>query len=69
MPGLTPDDIRGRLERFGEAVGRTQRFAIEPCGDRVFHIHGHRQGARAGDDDSPWLKRLVRRLGGAAAAR
>jgi surface carbohydrate biosynthesis protein len=69
MPALTEEDVRGRLQRFGEAIGRAQRFTVDLCGDRIFHIHGHRQSARAGDDESPWFKRLVRRLGGVAAAR
>jgi surface carbohydrate biosynthesis protein len=66
MPALTPDDIHGRLQRFGEAIGLAQRFAIEPCGDRVFHIHGHGESARAGEGEPRWLARWVRRLGGGA---
>lgn len=69
MPALTAEDIRQRLARYGEAVGRMPRFAIEPCGDRVFHIHGHRESARSGDGEGAWLPRWVRRLAGGAAAR
>lgn len=66
MPALTPEDLGQRLARYGEAVGRTQRFAIEPCGDRVFRLHGG-ESARAANSDA-WLTRWVRRLAGAAPA-
>lgn len=68
MPALTAEDIRQRLARYGEAIGRTRRFAIEPCGDRMFHIHGHPGSARIADGDATWLPRWVRRLAGGAAA-
>jgi surface carbohydrate biosynthesis protein len=67
MPALTAEDIGQRLARYGEAVGRRPRFAIEPCGDRVFHIHGHRESARSGGEGA-WLPRWVRRLAGGAPA-
>ncbi|MGH6929777.1 MAG: surface carbohydrate biosynthesis protein [Dongiaceae bacterium] len=69
MPALTAEDIRQRLTRYGEATGRARQFAIEPCGDRVFHIHGHRESARTGDGNAAWLPRWVRRLTGGASAR
>jgi surface carbohydrate biosynthesis protein len=69
MPALAAEDIRQRLARYGEATGRVRHFAIEPCGDRVFHIHGHRESARTGDGDAAWLPRWVRRLAGGATAR
>ena len=46
MPAITPAEIERRLRRFAEAIGRAQRFTIEPCGERVFHIHGHAERAR-----------------------
>ena len=40
-------EIERRLQRFAEAMGRPQRFTIEPCGERVFHIHGHAERVQA----------------------
>jgi surface carbohydrate biosynthesis protein len=69
MPAIAPDEIERRLRRFAEAIGRPQRFTIEPCGERVFHIHGHAERARTeGGDEAAWLPRWVRRLAGTVAA-
>ena len=68
MPALTAEDIGQRLARYGEDVGRMPRFAIEPCGDRTFHIHGRPESARCGEDEGAWLPRLLRRLAGGAPA-
>ncbi len=67
MPALAAEDIRQRLARYGEAAGRVRHFAIEPCGDRVFHLHGHRESARTDGGDA-WLPRWMRRLAGGAPA-
>ena len=66
MPALTPEDLRRRLQRYGEVVGRVPRFTIEPCGDRVFHIHGHDE--RNASAEPSWLPRWVRRLAGGVPA-
>lgn len=68
MPVSDAADIQPRLLRFGAAIGRTEGFTVEPCGDRVFHIHGHRESAGAGTGGSTWLPRWVRRLAGTAPA-
>jgi surface carbohydrate biosynthesis protein len=70
MPTIAPAEIERRLQRFAEAAGRAQRFTVEPCGERVFHIHGHAERAHAegGDGESAWLPRWVRRLAGSVAA-
>ena len=69
MPAVAPAEIERRLRRFAEAIGRPQRFTVEPCGERVFHIHGHAERARAEDgDEAAWLPRWVRRLAGSVAA-
>jgi hypothetical protein len=70
MPAIAPAEIERRLQRFSEAVGRPRRFTIETCGERVFHIHGHAERARAADANAAaWLPRWVRRLAGSVAAR
>ena len=70
MPAIAPAEIDRRLQRFGEAIGRPQRFTVEPCGERVFHIHGHaaRAHVEGGNGESAWLPRWVRRLAGSVAA-
>jgi len=70
MPAIAPAEIERQLQRFGKAIGRSQRFTIEPCGERVFHIHGHRESGRAerGNGEATWLPRWVRRLAGSVAA-
>jgi surface carbohydrate biosynthesis protein len=69
MPEIAPDDIQRRLQRFAEAMGRPRRFTIEPCGERVFHIHGHAERAQAqGGDEATWVPRWMRRLAGSVAA-
>ncbi len=69
MPAIAPAEIERRLRRFGEAIGRPRRFTVEPCGERVFHIHGHAERAHAdGGDESAWVPRWVRRLAGSVAA-
>jgi len=65
MPAIAPAEIERRLQRFGEAIGPPQRFTIEPCGERVFHIHGNAGG---GDAEDTWLPRWMRRLAGSVAA-
>jgi surface carbohydrate biosynthesis protein len=70
MPAIAPAEIERRLQRFAEAIGRPQRFTIEPCGERVFHIHGHAERVQAerGDGEARWLPRWVRRLAGSVTA-
>ena len=69
MPAIPPDEIGHRLQRFAEAIGRPQRFTIEPCGERVFHIHGHAECVHAErSDEAAWLPRWMRRLAGTVAA-
>jgi hypothetical protein len=69
MPAIEPAEIDRRLRRFAETIGRPQRFTIEPCGERVFHIHGHAERARAQDGgEATWVPRWVRRLAGSVAA-
>ena len=69
MPAIAPAEIERRLQRFAEAIGRPQRFTIERCGERVFHIHGHAERARPEDgDEAAWLPRWMRRLAGSVAA-
>ena len=69
MPAIEPDEIERRMRRFSEVIGRPQRFTIERCGERVFHIHGHAERARAAEaDETAWLPRWVRRLAGTVAA-
>ena len=69
MPAIAPAEIERRLQRFAEAMGRPRHFTVEPCGERVFHIHGHAERARAADgDETTWLPRWVRRLAGSVAA-
>jgi surface carbohydrate biosynthesis protein len=70
MPAIAPDEIERRLRLFGEVIGRPQRFTIEPCGERVFHIHGHaeRVHGEQANTESTWLPRWVRRLAGTVAA-
>jgi hypothetical protein len=63
VPALTPADLTARLERYAHALGRNQRFTIAPCGDRVFHIHGHPE--QPGAAETKWVPRWVRRLAGA----
>ena len=68
MPTITPEQLTDRLARFAQAVGQPLPLAIEPCGDRVFHIHGHPQAAHAGDaaGTTTRLRRWVRRLASGA---
>ncbi len=70
MPEIAPADIERRLQRFVEAIGHPQRFTVEPCGERVFHIHGHAERAHAdgADGEAAWLPRWMRRLAGSVAA-
>jgi surface carbohydrate biosynthesis protein len=69
MPAIAPAEIERRLQRFAEAIGRPQRFTIEPCGERVFHIHSHAEKVHAEDtEEAAWLPRWVRRLAGSVAA-
>jgi len=68
MPTITPEQLTDRLARFAQAVGQPLPLAIEPCGDRVFHIHGHPQAAHAGEaaGTTTRLRRWVRRLASGA---
>jgi surface carbohydrate biosynthesis protein len=70
MPAIAPAEIERRLQRFAEATARPRRFTVEPCGERVFHIHGHAERAHAenSDGEATWLPRWVRRLAGSVAA-
>lgn len=69
MPTIAPEEIARRLQRFAAAIGRPQRFTIEPCGERVFHIHGHAERVHAAEaEQAAWLPRWVRRLAGSVAA-
>ena len=70
MPAIAPDEIERRLQRFAEAIGRSQRFTIEPCGERVFHVHGHAERAHApgAEGETSWVPRWMRRLAGTVAA-
>jgi surface carbohydrate biosynthesis protein len=70
MPAIAPDEIERRLQRFAAAIGRPQRFTIEPCGERVFHIHRHAERAHAPgvDGKASWMPRWVLRLAGTVAA-
>jgi surface carbohydrate biosynthesis protein len=69
MPEVAPAEIEQRLQRFAAAIGRAQRFTVEPCGERVFHIHGHAERAHAdGGGEAAWVPRWMRRLAGSVAA-
>jgi surface carbohydrate biosynthesis protein len=67
MPAITAEALADRLARFGQAIGQPQTFAVDPCGDRVFHVHRQIADAQAADTASAtWLPRWVRRWTGSA---
>jgi surface carbohydrate biosynthesis protein len=70
MPAVTTADLADRLDRFGMALGASRRFAIEPCGDRVFHVHGDPGSVRTADTagQPTRLLRWVKRLAGGTRA-
>ena len=70
MPEIAPEEIERRLQRFAETMGRAQRFTVELCGERVFHIHGHAERVHAvgTGGEAKWVPRWVRRLAGTVAA-
>ena len=66
MPAITAEALAGRLTSFGRTLGQPRPTAVEPCGDRMFHIHGHPQADHAANTaGSPTLlPRWMRRLAG-----
>lgn len=40
MPDIGSAELTARLQALARCAGIEREFAIEPCGDRTFHIHG-----------------------------
>ena len=69
MPEMDSDEILGRLQRFRRSMSDALEFKIHPCGDRLFHVHGHAEGPEQSDQRAPaiWPARLLRWLSPSAS--
>lgn len=66
MPEIGVETIHHKLRCFERELshGRGQRLQAQCLGDRLFHIHGHAEGASIAEPPghTPWLPRWVRQL-------
>ena len=46
MPDIGGAELTARLQALARCAGIEREFAVEPCGDRTFHIHGNAVSGR-----------------------
>ncbi len=46
MPDIDSAKLQARLQALAGCAGIEREFAVEPCGDRTFHIHGNAVSSR-----------------------
>lgn len=46
MPDIDSAELEARLQALARCAGIDREFAVEPCGDRIFHIHGNAVSSR-----------------------